>query len=85
MTLPQENGEVPKYEVKKLGATELRRHGGGRQSRNDACGVNLYSREDDASLMCRASESRIGTGTAAIIEKFLGGTGEMPLYSPHTH
>ncbi len=59
-----------KYEVKELGATELRRHGGRRQSRNDAWGINQSTREDEAPLVRRAREPRIGTCASAICKKF---------------
>ncbi len=52
MTLRQEGGEgikyevrSTKYEVKELGATELRGHGEGKQSRNDAWELNPCTRE----------------------------------------
>ncbi len=61
-----------KYEVKKLGATRLRGHGGRRQSQNDARGINQSTREDEAPLVCRASATRMGTGMATVFENFIG-------------
>ncbi len=79
MTLRQEDREVikyevrsTKYEVKELGATELRRGVGGRQSRNDAEGINQSTREVEAPLVRRASVTRVGISMAAFFENFLG-------------
>ncbi len=69
MTLRQEDTEViryevrsTKYEVKELGATELRRGVGGRQSRNDARGKNQSPRGDDTTVICEAMK-RCSRGT----------------------
>ncbi len=51
-----------KYEVKELGATELRREVGRRQSRNDARGINQSAREDDTPVVCEAMK-RCSRGT----------------------
>ncbi len=72
MTLPQGNGEGVKYEVKELGATELRRGVGRRQSRNNAKGINQSTREVEAPLVRRASVTRIGISIGALLENFIG-------------
>ncbi len=79
MTLTQGDGEgikyevrSTKYEVKELGATELRGHGGRRQSKNDVWGLNPCTRDVEAHLVRRASVPRMGTSIAAILENFIG-------------
>ncbi len=61
-----------KYEVFKLGATELRRGVGRRQSRNDARGVNPCTREVGVLLVCGASVTRMGISMAALPENCIG-------------
>ncbi len=58
MVLSQGNGEGikyeergTKYEVRELGATELRGHGGRRQSQNDVWELNPCTREVEAPLI----------------------------------
>ncbi len=75
----QENTEVikyevrsTKYEVKELGATELRGCAERKRSRKGAWGINQSTREDEAPLVRRASESRMGISMAAFLENFLG-------------
>ncbi len=79
MTLRQEDtGAIKyevrstKYEVKELGATELRGHGMRRQSRNDVRELNSCTRDAEAPLVRRAGVTRMGTGMAAILENFIG-------------
>ncbi len=79
MTLPQGNGEEikyevrsTKYEVRELGATELRGHGGRRQSWNDAWGIDQCTREVDALLERGVCETRMGISMAALFENFIG-------------
>ncbi len=79
MTLRQENtGEWKyevrgtKYEVKELGATELRREVGKRQSRNDVWGENPRTRDGEAPLVRRASATCMGTSMAMVSENFIG-------------
>ncbi len=79
MTLRQKDAGVikyevrsTKYEVKELGATELRGHGERRQSRNDARGINQSTREVEAPLVRRVLVTRVGIGMAAFLENFLG-------------
>ncbi len=61
-----------KYEVKELGATELRRGVGRRQSRNDARGMNQSTREVEAPLVRRASVTRMRINITAFLENFIG-------------
>ncbi len=61
-----------KYEVKELGATELRGHGGRRQSQNDVWELNPCIREVEAPLVRRASATRMGISIAAFFENFIG-------------
>ncbi len=79
MTLRQEDArewkyEVrsTKYEVKELGATELRRGVGKRQSQNDVWGENPRTRDVEAPLARRASVTRMGISIAAFFENFIG-------------
>ncbi len=72
MTLRQEDTGERKYEVNKLGATESRRHGGGRQSQNDEWELNLCVRDVEAPLVHSASVTRMGISMAASFEKFIG-------------
>ncbi len=79
MTLRQEDtGEIKyevrstKYEVKELGATELRRGVGRRQSRNDAWESNLCTCDVAPPLVRRASATRTGTSMATVSENFIG-------------
>ncbi len=79
MTLRQEDtGEIKyevrstKYEVEELGATELRRGVGRRQSRNDARRINQGTREVEAPLACRASVTRMRISMGAFFENFIG-------------
>ncbi len=51
-----------KYEVRELGATELRKSVGRRQSRNDASEPNPCTRGDDTSVVCEAMK-RCSRGT----------------------
>ncbi len=52
-----------KYEVKELGATELRGHGGRRQSQNDVWELNQSTREGDTSVV-REAMKRCSRGTS---------------------
>ncbi len=79
MTLRQEDTEVikyevrgTKYEVKELGATELRGQGGRRKSQNDVWELNPRAREVEAPLVRRASATRMGISIAALFENFIG-------------
>ncbi len=79
MTLRQEDtGEIKyevrstKYEVKELGATELRRGVGRRQNRNEARGINQSTREVEAPLVRRAAATRMGISMTANFEILSG-------------
>ncbi len=61
-----------KYEVKELGATELRRGVGKRQSRNLAWGTNPRTRDVEDPLVRRACVTRMGIRIAAFFENFIG-------------
>ncbi len=67
-----------KYEVKELGATELRRGRWKEQSWNNAWEPNPCTRVD-APLVRKAFVTRIGISIAAFFENFLG-TGEGTKY-----
>ncbi len=58
--------------MKELGATELRGCAERKRSRKGAWRINQSTREDEAPLVRRASESRMGIGMAAFLENFLG-------------
>lgn len=62
--------------MKGLGATEVRGHGGMRQSRDDEWGLNSCTREVDDSSVCRAAVTRMEISIAAIHGNFIG-TGEI--------
>ncbi len=64
-----------KYEVKELGATELRRRR--KQSRNSVWESNPCTCEVEAPLVRRASVTRMRIGIAAFFENFMG-TDVMP-------
>ncbi len=72
-----------KYEVKELGATELRRGVGKRQSWNLAWGTNPCTREDEAPLVHRASATRMRISMAAILENFIGTGVTSRTFFPH--
>ncbi len=79
MTLGQEDAGVTKYEVrstkyevKELGATELRGHGVRRQSRNDVRELNSCTREVEPPLVRGAFVTRMGIGMAVFLENFIG-------------
>ncbi len=61
-----------KYEVKEIGATELRRGVGRRQSRNDVWGENPRTRGVEAPSVRRASVTRMEISIAAILKNFIG-------------
>ncbi len=61
-----------KYEVKELGATELRGGVGKRQSLNDVWGLDPCTCEVEAPLVRRASATRMGISIAAFLENFNG-------------
>ncbi len=68
MTLSRGNGI--KCEVKELGATELRREVGKRQSRNDVRELNPCGRDVEALLVRRASVTRMGISITAFFREF---------------
>ncbi len=72
-----------KYEVKKLGATEL--HGWKRRTQSGiyAWGINQSTREVEAPLVRRVLVTRVGIGMAAFFENFIG-TGMSCSLAPHT-
>ncbi len=61
-----------KYEVKKLGATEMRGHGERRQDRNDEWELNPCTREVETLLVRRAGVTRMEISIAAFSENFIG-------------
>ncbi len=90
MALRQGNGEgikyevrSTKYEVKELGATELRGWVERKRSRESAWGINRRTREAEAHLVRRASATRIGISIAASSESCLGTGVSPPLHRTH--
>ncbi len=80
MTLRQEDARAIKYEVKELGATELRGCAERKRSREGAWGENPRTRDVEAPLVRRASESSMGISMAAFLENFLGTGVERPTF-----
>ncbi len=79
MAMRRGDGEVikyevrsTKYEVKELGATELRGHGGRRQSQNDVWELEPCTRDVETPLVRRASATRMGISIVAFFENFIG-------------
>ncbi len=61
-----------RYEVKEIGATELRGGMWRKRSRNDARGINQSTREDEAPLVRRMSATHVGISIAAFFRNFIG-------------